>query len=145
MLTITTGELRDNYFMSGMRKLAHYNFKKPRDSYNVAKLFKSFSAALELSQKPFVDMAKRHAILDDKGEIATPPNSPDGAFKIRDEAAAGWAEALREFNAMPVELTGSRVSLVDCVAAGLNPAELSRMDALVLVLEEEKAGETEPA
>lgn len=135
MLKITFGQLRDQNFGRAFSTVTNFGgYKSPQTVYNLAKISKKVREEAELCEKLHLAKLKEHCALNDKGEPAT---DQAGRVDILPEKLAAWEAALKEFNAVEVELPHNRIKFEDAVQSGCSPLGLSYLDCLLTTMLEE--------
>jgi hypothetical protein len=95
-LRLTYEIYRNVAFQRATSKLRAFGFDQ-KTSYHVMRIVKAIAAQEKTAQEQFLEVVKRHAELDEKGEIKPTDPSRPGSFKVRDGAeeafhkdAAAW-------------------------------------------------------
>lgn len=132
MITLTYALLQDPQFGRAFSKLATFSgYKSMKTVHNLAQIGKKVNEEFRLLGKLHLDLVKRHAELDEKGELI--PRSPGepNTYKIRDEVKEEWLTAIKDFNAIEVKIDRPFLTLDELVGVPLSPVELEVVEPLM--------------
>lgn len=131
MIILTYGQVISPDFCQAFAKLSnHTGFDSFKTAYNVSRLAKKLDSEYKIIGKLHVEVVKKYAEVDDKGELIPYEEGGPGSFKIREGVKDEWLKAIDEFN--KTELTIDRYPIPHDQLEGvaLSPQEIQVLDAL---------------
>ncbi len=131
MFTLTYSELDNQNFMGGLRHLAQERLALPI-SYNVIKIIAAIETELKVATKMYQDIIKRHADLNEKGEVAFKDNVP-GRFVIAEEKKPAFDAELAEWRKIEFKVERHKLPMEALTSASITPVMLA---AIMLVVDE---------
>lgn len=132
MITVTYGHMQEQNFAKAVGKIANFTgYKSTKTTYNVAKIARKLNEEFKLLGTLHLELVKKFAEVDEKGELVNPPDRPPGSYRIRDEVKEEWFAACKDFNATEVKIDRDSLSLEDLVGVPLSPMELDALEPLM--------------
>lgn len=132
MITVHYKSLRSEEFDSALRKLYAYSAFPTSLSYNVGKLKKKLDSEIGKAQSSFIELLKKYADLDDKGNFI-PSNGEPGTFHVPEEKKDAWMKARDTFEEMSVNILHPKMRLHELDGVKLTPVEIVAIENLVEV------------
>ena len=135
MVKLTFAEFKNPLFDRALSKVMHHGgYKSTKISTDIAKLGKKFREETALVQELYLKLVKKHAKLDEKGEIEPRKENGKtipGTFWIEDSRIEEWKAACIEFDSTEVELPCHNIHMEDLEGVGLSPADLIELAPLI--------------
>lgn len=130
MITLSYKNLRDPQFTNAFYKLALFNAFPTKVSIKVAKLKKAIDAESELAQTEFEKIVKRHAKLDEKGNLL-PIKDTVGTFEIKEEEMDNWKKSLDEYNSVPFHVEQNPLLYSDLEGVSITPIDIIALEVIL--------------
>lgn len=100
---------------------------KPKPAYNISKIQNKLDSELKSLQKLYRDLVKRHAVLDEKGNIVEPQGP--GSYKLKEESVEAFKKEQEELFGLFFEIEKIHpLKLVDLEGANLTPYEITALE-----------------
>lgn len=133
MITLTYKDIRQGFFLQAFDRLCNNPNLGPKVSYNVSKIASKVRPQVETCQEKFVELVKKYAILDDKGNIK-PINGP-GSYEVRPEALEEYKKDLKSFENTTFTIDRFKLTYKDLEKANLAPNEWLGLEPLIVEME----------
>lgn len=114
MFKLSYETLNNSEFTMALEKLANVETFNVKAAYNVGKIRDKVKAELNEAHPLFMKLIKKHAVLDENGEVL---QAPGRGYEIRKEAQADFDKEWDEFMSIEVEIPRHKVTLSDIEAA----------------------------
>lgn len=132
MVKLTFAQFKDYEFAQAIAKVMHHNgYKSTKITADIARLGRKFKEETAVVQELFLKHVKKHAKLDEKGEIEPRKDEKGkavaGTYFIEDARVEEWKKACEEFDSTEVELPVHPIHMDDLEGVGLSPADLNAL------------------
>ncbi len=130
-IKLTYKLINNGAFVSAIGKIAKFEgWTDQRSAYNAAKFFRRFKQEMETAQELYVKLVKRHAKVDEKGNLISPEDKP-GQFEILDQNAEAWIKAREDFESVSFEIDCHPIPLEKLQGAELSAIDLDVIEPLL--------------
>jgi hypothetical protein len=128
-MKITYATLLNKSFAQALAKLASHNkYEQVRDAYNVSKIFRAVREEFDIGSRLELDLVKKYATLDDKGEITL---NERGEYTVPEEKAEEFRAKKKELYEQEIEIDRPAINLQTLVGCELSPLELEALEPLL--------------
>lgn len=116
MFEITHQELRDQSFVTGMRKVLNHPIKDFKVSYNLGRMGTQLTQLQKEADTSFQKLVKAHG-----------SNNDNDTFEIPDDKLEGWKKAHEDFLAHSIKVERHKIRIEDVEGVALTPSEIVSM------------------
>lgn len=131
MVTVKYSVMRVHAFNTGLSKLLNYPRFMPAVALSIVRLIEKVDKERDVAQKVYEGIVKKHAKLDEKGEVIPKDGDPN-SFIVRDDSSQeALDKEVQEMGEQSFSVEMRPIALAALEGVGLTPNELMYLAPII--------------
>lgn len=131
MIEISYKHVRSGFFMQAFDRLTNNPNLPQKTSYNVSKIAQKLAPQIEKAQEAFMEIVKKYAIVDAKGNFVPDPQRGPSSFTVSKEQEAEYKAKIDEFDAGMMTVDRPKILVSELENVKLAPNEYLGLEPLL--------------